>query len=79
MLQSFYDNLGFIGALLFSLFLFIFFIFWIAGIAGITLPYDGGQKKANSWQIILAILIPVYPVIWLISDMYMQHKYMSED
>lgn len=79
MLQSFYETLGFLGALFFSLFLFIFFIFWIAGIAGITLPYDGGRKKLNYWQIALAVIFPPYPVIWLISDMYMQHRYMTKD
>lgn len=78
MLQSFYNNFGFFGALAISLFLFIFFIFWVAGIAGITLPYDGGQKKGSAGQILAAVLIPVYPVIWLIVDMYTQHREMKE-
>ncbi|MEX0843679.1 MAG: hypothetical protein WD022_00285 [Balneolaceae bacterium] len=79
MLQSFYNNFGFFGALALSIFLFIFFIFWLAGIAGITLPYDGGKKKGKSWQIILAVLVPVYPVLWLLFDMYMHRKYMQEE
>lgn len=78
MLQSFYNNFGFFGALALAFFMFIFFILWIAGIAGITLPYDGGRKKGNSWQIVLAVLIPIYPVLWLIFDIYMQRKYMRE-
>jgi hypothetical protein len=78
MLQSFYDNFGFFGALLLAFSLFIFFILWIAGIAGITLPYDGGRKKGSTWQIVLAILFPPYPVIWLIVDMYLQRRYMKE-
>ncbi|MDR9416693.1 MAG: hypothetical protein RI564_10440 [Gracilimonas sp.] len=79
MLQSFYDNLGFFGALSTALLLFFFFIFWIAGIAGITLPYDGGRKKGNNWQILLAVLFPPYPIVWLIYDMYLQHRYMTEE
>lgn len=79
MLQSFYNNFGFFGALALAFSLFIFFILWIAGIAGITLPYDGGRKKGHSWQIILAIFIPIYPVLWLIADIYMQRKNMKEE
>lgn len=79
MLQSFYNNFGFFGALAISISLFVFFIFWIAGIAGIALPYDGGKKKGSDLQIIFAVLIPVYPVIWLLTDMYRQHKMMTEE
>lgn len=78
MLQSFYDNFGFFGALALAIFLFVFFIFWMAGLAGISLPYDGGQKRGNKWQIIVAVLIPIYPVVWLIFEMYLQRKYMKE-
>lgn len=46
--------------------------------AGITLPYDGGRKKGQNWQIALAVFVPIYPVAWLIYDMYMQRKYMKE-
>lgn len=76
MLQSFYHNFGFFGALALSLFLFFFFILWMAGMAGITLPYDGGKKRGNNWQIVVAVLIPIYPVAWLIYDMYQQRKFM---
>lgn len=79
MLQSFYNNLGFFGALAVSFLLFVFFIFWIAGIAGITLPYDGGKKKGSTWQVVCAVLIPVYPVLWLINDMIQQHREMSKN
>ncbi|MTI86677.1 MAG: hypothetical protein FH748_01775 [Balneolaceae bacterium] len=79
MLQSFYNNLGFFGALGVSLLLFIFFIFWIAGIAGITLPYDGGKQRGSTFQTILAVLVPIYPIVWLIFDMYSQHQEMKED
>jgi hypothetical protein len=77
MLQSFYENFGFLGALFLAVFMFIFFIFWMAGMAGITLPYDGGRKKGHNWQIALAVFVPIYPVAWLIYDMYMQRKYMK--
>ncbi|HBQ59503.1 MAG TPA: hypothetical protein DD671_07710 [Balneolaceae bacterium] len=79
MLQSFYENLGFFGALFTALLLFFLFIFWMAGIAGITLPYDGGRKKGNNWQIIVAVLFPPYPILWLLLDIFMQHRHMSEE
>lgn len=79
MLQSFYENFGFFGALALAIILFLFFILWMAGIAGLSLPYDGGQKKGKSWQIVLAVLIPIYPVLWLLVDIYMQNKYMKKE
>ena len=79
MLQTFYENFGFLGALLISAAMFIFFIFWMAGIAGIALPEDGGQVKNNRVQIVVAILIPIYPIIWLWTDMYKQHKFMLQN
>lgn len=79
MLQSFYNNFGFFGALALAFFLFVFFIFWMAGIAGLSQPYDGGQKRGEKWQIITAILVPVYPVLWLITDIYIQRKSMKGD
>ncbi|MEX0723992.1 MAG: hypothetical protein WD053_08945 [Gracilimonas sp.] len=79
MLQSFYENFGFFGALFLAIAMFLFFILWIAGIAGIALPYDGGRKKGNTWQIILAVLIPIYPVLWLILDIYLQRQYMNDE
>ncbi len=79
MLKSFYEHIGFFGSLFLSLFLFIFFIFWIAGVAGITLPVDGGKAKYNKWQVLLAVLIPIYPVIWIISDIIVQHRFMKKN
>lgn len=78
MLQSFYENFGFFGALALAIFLFIFIIFWIAGIAGIALPYDGGKKKGSNIQIVLAVLLPPYPVIWLLIDIYNQRKQLKK-
>lgn len=78
MLQSFYENFGFFGALALAIFLFIFIIFWIAGIAGITLPYDGGKKKGSNVQIVFAVLFPPYPVIWLLIDIYNQRKQLKK-
>lgn len=78
MLKSFYEYIGFFGSLFLSVFLFLFFIFWIAGLAGITLPVDGGKKKYNSWQVLCAVLIPIYPVIWIITDIIIQHRVMKK-
>lgn len=79
MLQSFYEHFGFFGALGLAIGLFLFIILWMAGIAGITLPFDGGRKKGHTWQIVVAVLVPIYPVAWLIVDMYMQKKSMKDE
>jgi hypothetical protein len=79
MLKSVYDFVGFFGALGLSIFLFLFLIFWIAGLAGIALPVDGGKTKYNRWQVVAAVLIPVYPVMWMIHDIYVQQRFMKSD
>ncbi len=79
MLQTFYDNFGFLGALGISALMFLLFVFWMAGVAGIALPEDGGRVKNNRTQVIIAILIPIYPIIWLWSDMYKQYKFMQKE
>ncbi|RNC85379.1 MAG: hypothetical protein ED557_00980 [Balneola sp.] len=79
MLKSFYEYTGFFGSLTLSLVFFLFFIFWIGGIAGITLPVDGGKAKYNKWQVVAAILIPIYPVFWFISDIIAQHRFMKKN
>lgn len=79
MLKSFYELFGFMGALLLSLAIFLLFIFWAAGLAGITLPVDGGKPKYNRWEVILAILIPVYPIYWILKDIIMQYIFMRKN
>lgn len=72
MLQTLYNYFGFTGSLLLAFLLFLFFIFWMAGVAGICL-----QKKHSNQQFVyvgLAVMIPVYPVIWLIVDMIEQKR-----
>lgn len=74
MLQTFYENFGFFGALIFSLSLFTFFIFWMAGIAGISqLP----ESKGKFYKLAVGALIPPYPIIWLIIDIFRQRKRMN--
>lgn len=72
MLETFYNNFGFVGSLILSLLIFFFFIFWMGGVAGICHEHEG--KKDAIVRIVLAILIPIYPVIWLITDMIAQKK-----
>jgi hypothetical protein len=79
MLKSVYDFVGFFGALGLSIFLFLFLVFWMAGIAGIALPVDGGKAKYNKWLVVLAVFVPVYPVIWIIHDIVVQQKFMNSD
>ena len=79
MLQTFYNNLGFFGALILSFILFVLFILWIAGLAGITLPVDGGKPRGSKSQIIAAIIIPLYPICWVFYEMYHQRKFLKSD
>ena len=77
MLKSFFDLFGFLGALLLSLALFLFCILWLAGLAGITLPVDGGKHKYNKYKVLVAIILPVYPIYWLIRNIFEQHIFMK--
>lgn len=72
MLETLYNYFGFAGSLLASLFIFLFFIFFIAGVAGIC-----SKERPPTQQFIflfLAIFVPIYPVLWLITDMIKQKK-----
>ncbi len=72
MLETFYNNFGFVGSLIVALLIFFFFIFWMAGVAGLCQENSG--KKESIIRLALAVLIPIYPVIWIISDMIAQKK-----
>ena len=72
MLESFYNNFGFVGSLVLALLIFLFFIFWMGGVAGLCKEHDG--KKDSMIRLVLAVLIPIYPVAWLILDMISQKK-----
>lgn len=75
MLQTFYNNFGFIGSISIAFFLFICFIFWIAGIAGISQLKESRNKNI---RLFFSIAFPPYPVIWLFMDMYRQSQLMKE-
>ncbi|MEX1062046.1 MAG: hypothetical protein WEC12_00470 [Balneolaceae bacterium] len=72
MLETFYNNFGFAGALISSFVLFIFFIFWIAGLAGICLKNESELKKIL--RMTIAVLVPLYPFIWMIWEMIVQKR-----
>lgn len=72
MLENIYNTFGFVGSLVVSLLVFFFFIFWMAGVAGICKEHDG--KKASIIRLFLAVIIPLYPVIWIIIDMIVQKR-----
>jgi hypothetical protein len=79
MLKTFYDSIGFLGALLLALGLFVLFILWVAGIAGITLPVDGGKPRGSKTEILIAVLFPLYPIGWLFYEMYYQREFIKKD
>lgn len=72
MLETFYNNFGFVGSLVIALLIFLFFIFWMGGVAGICKEHD--SKKDSVFRLVMAVLIPIYPVVWLIFDMISQKK-----
>jgi hypothetical protein len=72
MLETFYNNFGFTGALLLSFSLFICFIFWMAGLAGISMKQESNKKKTI--RLVIAVLLPIYPFFWMILDMITQKK-----
>ncbi len=75
MLQSFYENFGFIGSISLAFFIFLSFIFWMAGIAGLSqLP----KSRNKNLKLICSVIFPPYPIIWVFVDMYRQSQLMKE-
>lgn len=72
MLPWFYDTFGLVGSLLIFLFFFTMFVFWISGFAGILHSRNSDRKK--NIMIGISIFFPPFPIIWLISDIWRQHK-----
>lgn len=70
MLETFYNTLGFAGALLVSFLFFVFCIFWMAGLAGISGIRESNKRK--TLRLIVAVLIPPYPFFWMIWEMIAQ-------
>lgn len=70
MLKTIYESFGFAGSLLLSLLIFLFLILWLAGIAGITQPKDGGKVRYKPWMVWLAVLFPLYPIAWIINQIW---------
>lgn len=76
MLQTIYDNFGFIGSITISFLIFLCFIFWIAGIAGIS---QLNQSSKKNTKLFFSVVFPPYPIIWLFVDMYRQSQLMKEN
>lgn len=75
MLQTFYENFGFIGSISLAFFIFLSFIFWMAGIAGLSqLP----ESKNKNLKLISSVVFPPYPIVWVFVDMYRQSQLMKE-
>lgn len=72
MLETLHELFGFAGSLIVSFLVFLFFVFWMAGVAGIC---SGDREQSKQFLFyVLAIFIPIYPVLWLIVDMIRQKK-----
>ena len=72
MLETLHNFFGFAGSMIVSFLVFMFFVFWMAGVAGLCDRYK--EEARQSLFLALAILIPFYPVVWLIVDMFKQKK-----
>lgn len=77
MLETFYNTFGFVGAFLISFLLFLFTIFWLGGIAGIS--QKRGSSTRRRIQLVVAVLIPPYPLFWMIWDMIQQRIHLNRD
>lgn len=64
-------NFGFIGTIIIAFILFILFVFYMAGLAGIV---DQPDETHKNIKLIIGIFIPIYPILWLIHDIYKQGK-----
>lgn len=76
MLQTFYNNFGFVGSISLAFFLFLCFIFWMAGIAGISQLPESTKKTT---KLVFSVLFPPYPIVWVFVDMYRQSQFMKEN
>ncbi len=75
MLPVIYTELGFFGTIALALGVFALFVLWLAGIAGIAgLPANNATRNA---KMVISFLIPVFPILWLISDIVRQHRVMK--
>ena len=70
MLKTIFENFGFVGSLILSLVIFLFSILWLAGMAGITQPKDGGKVRYKSWMVWLAVVVTLFPIAWIISQIW---------
>lgn len=75
MLETFYNNFGFLGSLGIAFGGFVFIIFWVSGIAGIC---DSETTRFKTAKMIISVLFPIYPFIWILLDMRQQSQRMKE-
>lgn len=75
MLETFYNNFGFIGSISIAFGIFIAFIFWMAGVAGLSQLKPSTSKNV---KLVFSVLFPPYPIIWVFVDMYRQSQLMKE-
>ncbi len=73
MIETFYNNFGFAGALSIALVSFVLLIFWVAGVAGIA---EGTDDPYKNQKLVISVLIPIYPILWIWIDMYRQYTNM---
>jgi len=76
MLENLFQTFGILGSLAVALLIFLLIVFWIAGIAGII---SNSKQDGYIGKLILCILVPPFPVIWLITDMTRQYRAMNQE
>lgn len=75
MLETFYNNFGFLGSISLAFGIFIGFIFWMAGVAGLS---QLKPSRSKTIKLIFSVFFPPYPIIWVFIDMYRQSQLMKE-
>lgn len=76
MLQTIYNNFGFIGSITISFLIFLSFVFWMAGVAGISQLKESKKKNA---KLVFSVIFPPFPIVWLFVDMHRQSQLMKEN
>lgn len=72
MLKWMYESFGLVGSMVIYLIFFVIFIFWIAGLAGINQSREDEESK--NIRLLVSVFFPPYPIIWLLFDIYRQHR-----
>lgn len=73
MLQALFETFGFPLALLLSFVTFVLVIMWLAGLAGLIISQQE-EHTSRPLSILIGVLIPLYPMAWIVWDMIQERR-----